>query len=302
MRSNKPCVTIVTDLMFGDSGKGSLVDYLVRQTGAKTVVRFSSGPQAGHNVVLSDGRRHNFHMFGAGSFVPGTRTHLSSFTLVSPYHLMLEADLLSNQGVYDVINHLTVDSQAKVITPYHIAANRLRELLRGGNRHGSCGLGIGETMGDSIEYPDETIYVGDLRSPVFTLARLESVRQRKLAEFKLRRDEIVECGGQNYLADLEDVGLSLDIARYWLEFSAQVKIVGDDHLKALLAEGHVIFEGAQGVLLDEWYGFHPYTTWNTTTNAKRRPVTGRSRLRRRNLSTGSASRLHYSSWCWSLPD
>ena len=75
---------IVVDLGFGDSGKGTVTDHLVRQTGARLVVRFNGGAQAGHTVVLADGRSHTFSQLGAGSFVAGVRTHLSRFMLVHP--------------------------------------------------------------------------------------------------------------------------------------------------------------------------------------------------------------------------
>ena len=68
---------VVVDLGFGDAGKGTLTDHLVRARDAHTVVRFNGGAQAGHNGVTPDGRHHTFAQFGAGSFVEGLRTWLS---------------------------------------------------------------------------------------------------------------------------------------------------------------------------------------------------------------------------------
>jgi len=73
---------IVVDLGFGDAGKGLMTDYLVRRHGAKLVVRFNGGAQAGHNVVDASGREHTFSQLGSGSFVPGVRTHLASPVVV----------------------------------------------------------------------------------------------------------------------------------------------------------------------------------------------------------------------------
>jgi adenylosuccinate synthase len=73
--------TIVVGLAFGDCGKGSLVDYLTRSIGARTVVRFNGGPQAGHNVVTPAGRHHTFSQFGSGTLA-GARTLLSRFMLI----------------------------------------------------------------------------------------------------------------------------------------------------------------------------------------------------------------------------
>jgi adenylosuccinate synthase len=76
--------SVVVDLGFGDAGKGLVTDFLVRELGAHTVVRFNGGAQAGHNVVTPDGRHHTFAQLGAGSFVPGVRTFLSRYVVVHP--------------------------------------------------------------------------------------------------------------------------------------------------------------------------------------------------------------------------
>ncbi len=135
---------VVVDLGFGDSGKGLLTDFLARRTGASVVVRYNGGAQAGHNVVTSDGRHHTFAQFGAGSFVPGVRTFLSRHVIVHPTALLFEGRALEEKGVGDVFSRLRVSEAARVITPFHQAANRLRELARGEARHGSCGVGVGE--------------------------------------------------------------------------------------------------------------------------------------------------------------
>jgi adenylosuccinate synthase len=67
---------IVTDLGFGDAGKGSLVDFLTRSYQAHTTIRFNGGAQAAHNVVTPNGQQHTFAQFGSGMFVPGVRTYL----------------------------------------------------------------------------------------------------------------------------------------------------------------------------------------------------------------------------------
>ena len=75
---------LITDLGFGDSGKGTLTDTLVERLGAGWVVRFNGGAQAGHNVVLADGRHHTFSQFGAATFQPGVRTFLSRYMVILP--------------------------------------------------------------------------------------------------------------------------------------------------------------------------------------------------------------------------
>ena len=95
--------------------------------------------------MTADGRHHTFAQFGSGTFTPGVRTHLSRFVLVDPLALAAEAAHLARIGVPDALDRLTVDRDALLVTPYHQAANRARELARGEDRHGSCGMGIGET-------------------------------------------------------------------------------------------------------------------------------------------------------------
>ncbi len=240
---------IVVDLGFGDSGKGTVVDRLCAQGSARAVVRFNGGAQAAHNVVTVDGRHHTFAQFGSGTFTPGVRTHLSRFMLVDPLALAAEAGHLRSLGVTDALDRLTVDASALLTTPYHRAVNRARELARGGERHGSCGMGIGETASYALEHP-EAPRAGDCRSPVRLRRLLRQVHDWALGEFPS--------------ADVPPVD---DCVEAFLAFGATVRIVGDTFLPGLLRSVPTVFEGAQGVLLDEWHGFHPYTTWSTTTFA-----------------------------------
>src|SRR3954468_7069157 len=122
---------LVVDLAFGDCGKGTVVDYLAREHGAHTVVRFNGGPQAGHNVVTPDGRHHTFAQFGSASFVPGVFTYLSRDALLNPLNAFREEAHLRAVGVDDAFERLVVHPDCRVITPYHVAANRLREIARG---------------------------------------------------------------------------------------------------------------------------------------------------------------------------
>ncbi|MFV2171784.1 adenylosuccinate synthetase [Actinomadura sp. LOL_016] len=240
---------IVVDLGFGDAGKGTVVDHLCAASPVHAVVRFNGGAQAAHNVVTADGRHHTFAQFGSGTFTPGVRTHLSRFMLVDPLALAAEADHLRAVGVGDAFDRLTVDADALLTTPYHRAAGRARERARGADRHGSCGMGIGETASYALAHEDAP-RAGDCRSPARLRRTLAAVRDRYLEAFPATH------------ADLPDVD---DCAAAFAAFGARVRVVGGDHLRTLMGEGPVVFEGAQGVLLDEWHGFHPYTTWSTTT-------------------------------------
>ena len=130
---------VIVDLGFGDAGKGLLTDYLARQLKAGIVVRYNGGAQAGHNVVTPDGRHHTFSQFGSGTFIPGVKTYLSRDVVIHPGALLVEGAILEGKGIPDAFSRLRVSEQALVITPFHQAANRIREIVRGSDRHGSCG-------------------------------------------------------------------------------------------------------------------------------------------------------------------
>jgi adenylosuccinate synthase len=248
---------IVVDLGYGDGGKGTVVDWLCSPWAgssggrAYAVVRFNGGAQAAHNVVTPDGRHHTFAQFGAGMFTPGVVTHLSRFALVDPLALATEAAHLASVGVPAALDRLTVDRDALLTTPYHRAANRARERARGTDRHGSCGMGIGETARYALEFPAEAPRAGDCAVPRRLGRKLRLLRDWLHAEFGADTGERVP--------PVEDIGPAFGA------FAECVRLVGDGYLTGLTRSRPVVFEGAQGVLLDEWHGFHPYTTWSTTT-------------------------------------
>nr|WP_221377760.1 adenylosuccinate synthetase [Actinoplanes polyasparticus] len=225
----------VVDLGYGDAGKGTVVDALCSRERPRAVLRFNGGAQAAHNVVTEDGRQHTFAQFGSGT-LRGVPTHLTRFVVVDPLTLAAEGAALGNP--YEL---LTVDGDALLATPWHRAANQRRERERGGDRHGSCGLGVGETMAYALSHADAP-RVSD------TLSRTRL--RRRLAEVESR---------------LGPAGVPLDdVLEAFLAFGRTVPIVSGYEAK-LLREGPCVFEGAQGVLLDEWRGWHPHTTWSTTT-------------------------------------
>jgi adenylosuccinate synthase len=258
--------SVVVDLGFGDAGKGTVVDFLVRDRGAHTVVRFNGGGQAGHNVVTADGRHHTFSQLGAGSFVPGVRTYLSRHVVVHPTALLVEARRLAEiGGVTDALERLSIADEALVTTPHVQALGRLRELARGAAPHGTTGVGVGETMKVSLEQPDLALRMRDLRRPAALRRTLERLREHAAAE--ARPLEALDARAREEREAL----LSSDVIERWLEASAPLlrdpdRIVGPEHLERLrAAPGELVFEGAQGVLLDEWRGLHPHTTWSTCT-------------------------------------
>lgn len=260
-------VAVVADLGFGDAGKGLLTDYLVRALGATLVVRYNGGAQAGHTVVAPDGRTHVFSQFGAGTFVPGVRTFLSRHVVVHPTALLREAAVLSKKGVDDPLTRLGMSENALVITPFHQALGRLRELVRCDRRHGSCGVGVGETVRQALAEPSMTVRAGDLGDRRRLEAKASAIRStlgplaRRLA-LSLRGRSGADTEAELFGSD--------DVLDAWVEETAAVSsaaaILPDRELGGWMSRaGVAVFEGAQGVLLDEWCGFHPFTTWSRCT-------------------------------------
>lgn len=265
---------IVVGLGFGDEGKGAVVDALCHDGPVTSVVRFNGGAQAAHNVVVGD-RHHTFSQFGAGTLA-GVPTHLSRHVLVEPIALAGESEDLAALGVADPLRLLSVDADALLTTPLHVAANRAREDARGRSRHGSCGKGIGETAwyallaergavpGDVMEHqrvlgvPGLPPTVGDCARPPVLRAKLDALAR--------------------FYEPLIGAGTSVDdLVALYRDFAGAVRVTTGDEVGRLADRGRLVFEGAQGVLLDQWRGFHPHTTWSTVTPDNARGLLGHRR-------------------------
>ncbi|HMW43766.1 MAG TPA: adenylosuccinate synthetase, partial [Plasticicumulans sp.] len=158
---------------YGDEGKGAATDRLAAMLGPRAlVVRHNGGAQAGHTVVAPDGRRHVFGHVGSGSFagVPG---YLSEYFVASPILCLRELAALASLGVQP---QLYVDAGCAVTTPYDMLLNQAVEAARGAGRHGSCGVGFGETI-ERHGHAGFALTIADLRKPVRLRERLEAIRR-----------------------------------------------------------------------------------------------------------------------------
>lgn len=250
-------IPVVIGIGFGDEGKGTTVDFLCSEKPVDYVVRFSGGPQTAHNVVLEDGREHTFAQFGSGT-LRGVGTILGNATLINPFNMAKEAAYLLRLTAENPFNKTFISENALLITPLHVAANRQREINRGGGAHGSCGEGIGEARSYAIyQTPEDPITMKDLKNLFGLRKKIKAYREFATNDidgfiFPRNLDSVIEDYG--YL--LQDHNLN---------------IVSDDEIAEIMrkAEGRLVFEGTQGILLDESFGFHPHTTWSdiTATNA-----------------------------------
>lgn len=239
---------VVLGLGFGDEGKGTIVDYLARRARSPPlVVRWNGGPQAAHHVVTEDGRTHCFAQLGSGSFVAGARTHLAREMAVDLYALHVEADLFGD----DVLARLTIDPRCVLVTPWHAILGRVREAVRGAHRHGSTGRGVGEAkLGLHL--------VAGQIDDRFD-ARVRELRDALLGTAAglagdARCDEAHELVARGADRDLFEVFVAA--AHRPLAITAQPP-----------PAAHVIFESAQGALLDRDHGFFPHVTPSRITRA-----------------------------------
>ncbi len=252
---------ITVGLGFGDEGKGATVDYLTRLYDADLVVRYCGGSQAGHNVQLPDGARHTFSQFGAGTLA-GTsrpcRTFLGPNVVIDPPARRREADHLAVLGVHEPLGLLTIHPRCLVATFWHRMLNRMRELARGADRHGSCGQGIGEARVYWLEHGQDAVFAADLLDPHTLREKVELLRQRTL----LKMQDLADRISSDHLHELDLWNLTTEgVVRQLCESVANGPAIAAAVPECLTA----IFEGAQGVMLDEYRGFHPHTTWSTVT-------------------------------------
>ncbi len=257
----------VLGLGFGDEGKGTLVDFLTRATGARIIVRWNGGPQAAHNVVSGD-LHHCFAQFGSGMLVSGTETVLAREMLVDPVALGREAHVLEGKGIENPLARLTIDPRCFLVLPFHKSINQMREIARGNARHGSCGRGAGEAAWDAGHMGSAALTAADLLDGTVLTRKLLFLWQTKV---DLAEQLVAESPGIPALDERLDSLECLDIrslARrlHDLAVTSGIRFEEDAILcRKLVAEEKIVFEGAHGVLLDRTFGFYPHVTRTDTT-------------------------------------
>lgn len=239
----------VVGLGWGDESKGCAVDKLCRELPIDLIVRFNGGSQAAHNCVTPEGVHHTFSQFGSGMLANGTvRTHLSRFMLIDPITMMNEEGELSGK-TFQPWGRTTVDPRCVIITQFHKRLNRLREKARGEARHGSCGMGVGVAREWQLKYGDQEILrAGTLLDWVLSLQRLKFFKSLVEEEFGPESTQGI---------DMSDVMREFARWKRLVRLRSDVNVLGESKC--------MVFEGAQGVLLDETYGQAPHNTWTDTT-------------------------------------
>lgn len=246
---------VVIGANFGDEGKGLITDFLASQTGAETlVVRHNGGAQAGHTVTTPDGKRHVFRHFGSGTLA-GAQTFLSRFYVCNPILFFKELALLESLNITPKV-YVAADSP--ITTPYDMMINQIIEEFRGDGRHGSCGVGCGETV-DRTENTDYAVYFGDLENTDLLRKKLKSIQTAWTP--KRLKALGVESLSEEWVQRLNSEDI---FERYLEEVENFLNRANRAPASILEQTEYIVFEGAQGLLLDQERGFFPHVTRSHT--------------------------------------
>ena len=237
--------TCVIGIQWGDEGKGKVIDLLAQD--ADMVVRYGGGNNAGHTVVVGS-ERFALHLIPSGILSPRTINVIGGGVVVDPAHLLEEIAGLRGRGVrVELGRNLLLAESAHVILPYHRAMDRVAEKLRGKGRIGTTGRGIGPTYADRASRAG--LRLGDLVRPEQLQARLAQALEEKNLFFRAAGEP-----------ELEFQPLHSQMLEFGRTLGPALTDTGH-HVRRAIAQGQrVLFEGAQGMLLDVDLGTYPYVT------------------------------------------
>ena len=239
---------VVIGAQWGDEGKGKIVDLLTEKAGA--VVRYQGGHNAGHTLVI-DGKKTVLHLIPAGILHAGVKSYIGNGVVLCLRALFTEIAALEAAGV-PVMERLHISPACALILPSHSALDQAREAARGANKIGTTGRGIGPAYEDKIAR--RGLRLADLMHPETFRERL-----RELMDFhNFQLEHYYHAAPVDYDA----------VAAEWLAYADRVRpLITDVTLAAYHhreAGEHIIFEGAQGAMLDIDHGTYPFVTSSST--------------------------------------
>ena len=241
---------IVLGAQWGDEGKGKMTDYLAED--AEVVVRFQGGNNAGHTVEVGD-KKYKLHLIPSGILYNDKLNVIGNGVVIDPKAFFEEVKYLEEEGVEVTPEKLIISDRAHLIMPYHRVLDKLKEQARGKNDIGTTGKGIGPCYTDKVERCG--IRVCDLlHDDVFEEKLRENIQAKNSYITKIYNGEPIDVN--------EVLKEYREYAKRLRSFVKDTSVVVYDSIKA---DKSVLFEGAQGMLLDIDYGTYPYVTSSNTT-------------------------------------
>ncbi|EJP6474000.1 adenylosuccinate synthase [Clostridium botulinum] len=240
---------IVLGAQWGDEGKGKMTDYLAEN--ADVVVRFQGGNNAGHTVVVGE-KEYKLHLIPSGILYNDKLNVIGNGVVLDPKALFEEINYLESLGVDITPDRLIISDRAHVIMPYHRVLDGIKERARGNKDIGTTGKGIGPSYTDKMERSG--IRVCDL-------IHKEVFEENLKENLKIKNKIITEVFGGEALDYNKIYNEYLEYAEKLRPFIKDISVIVNQKIK----EGkEVLFEGAQGTLLDIDYGTYPYVTSSST--------------------------------------
>jgi adenylosuccinate synthase len=240
---------VVLGTQWGDEGKGKIVDLLTDQ--ASAVVRFQGGHNAGHTLVI-EGEKTVLHLIPSGILRENVACLIGNGVVLSPDAVLREIAELEAKGV-PVRKRLKISPACPLILPYHVALDQAREAKRGNEKIGTTGRGIGPAYEDKVGR--RGLRLGDLQDEQRFTRKLREVMEYH--NFFLEKYYQVEALSVNKVLDE-----TLEMGRELLPMMADVTAILHEYRKA---GANIMFEGAQGSLLDIDHGTYPFVTSSNTT-------------------------------------
>lgn len=249
---------VVVGAQWGDEGKGKIVDWLSER--ADVIARFQGGHNAGHTLVI-DGVVFKLSLLPSGILREGKLAVIGNGVVLDPWALLQEIKKISQQGVKISTDNLIIAENTPLILPVHQDLDKIREDAAGKSKIGTTGRGIGPAYEDKIGR--RAIRLADLADIVTLETRIE----RLLAHHNALRIGlgVAKIDGEQLKKEL------LEIAPLVLKYAAPVWKILDEKRKA---GKRILFEGAQGALLDVDYGTYPYVTSSNTLSGMAATGTG----------------------------
>lgn len=238
----------VVGSQWGDEGKGKIVDWLSSR--ADVVVRFQGGHNAGHTLVIN-GVVYKLSLLPSGVVRPGKLSVIGNGVVVDPWALLKEIDAIREKGVEITPDTLLVAENCALILPLHSAVDKAREEARGVNKIGTTGRGIGPAYEDKVAR--RAIRVCDLAD--------EAVLAGKVEQLLFHHNALLRGLGAEELKQEEVMAQLAEIAPRLLPYSAVVWKRLDE---ARRQGKRILFEGAQGAMLDVDHGTYPFVTSSNT--------------------------------------